>query len=255
MAEPHPEAFREALASLSRFFVGDASVDETLDALAHTAVSALPGADVAGMSLWRDGELGTWAYTDPESPAVDRVQYETGHGPCLDAMRYGEVLVVDDTAEAEPRWPRFEQECARLGIRSTASLPLTAKDESIGGLNLYSHTAKAFPLDELQRARVFATSATAVAYNSLRYQEAVELGEGLTEAMASRATIEQAKGIVMARSGVDADAAFDVLVRASQRENRRLREIAAELVERTAAGARAPDAPAPAAAVEVPDDR
>lgn len=235
------DAFHDALATLSRFFVGDASVEETLDALAHTAVAALPGADFAGMSLWRDGQLGTWAYTDPESPAVDQVQYETGHGPCLDAMRYGELFTIDDTAEDDPRWPRFERECTHHGIRSTASLPLVAGDESIGGLNLYARAPEAFPLDELHRARVFATSAAAVAYNSLRYHEAVALSEGLTEALASRATIEQAKGILMARSAIDADQAFEVLVRASQRENRRLRTIAAELVARTAAGEPAPE--------------
>jgi len=246
MDELDTDPFRDALASLSRFFVGDASVEETLDALAHTAVAALPGADFAGMSLWRDGELGTWAFTDPESPTIDRVQYETGHGPCLDALRYGEVLIVDDSEEDDPRWPRFEDECTRHGVRSTLSLPLVVKDEAIGGLNLYARVPKAFPLDEVRRARVFATSAAAVAYNSLRYHEAVALSDGLTEAMASRATIEQAKGILMARSGIDADAAFQVLVRASQRENRRLRDIAGELVERTAAG----QAPPPGAANE-----
>lgn len=236
------EAFRTALTSLSRFFVGDATVEATLDALARTAVEALPGADLAGMSLWRDGQLGTWAYTDPESPAVDQVQYETGHGPCLDAMRYADVLLVDDTEEEEPRWPRFEEECARHGIRSTVSLPLLVHDESIGGLNLYARTPKAFPVDEVHRARVFAASAAAVAYNSLRYHEAVALGEGLTEAMVSRATIEQAKGILMAQSGIGPEDAFDLLVRASQRENRPLRAIAAELVGRTR---RDPDATEP----------
>lgn len=222
----------EASASLSRFFVGDATVEETLDAVARTAVEALPGADFAGMSLWRDGQLGTWSFTDPESPAVDQVQYDTGHGPCLDALRYGDVLLVEDTEEAAPRWPRFEEECARHGIRSTVSLPLLVHDESIGGLNLYARTPKAFPLDEVHRARVFAASAAAVAYNSLRYHEAVSLGEGLTEAMVSRASIEQAKGILMAQSGVGPDEAFELLVRASQRENRPLREIAAEVVAR-----------------------
>ena len=236
------EAFSTALASLSRFFVGDASVEDTLGALARTAVEALPGADFAGMSLWRDGKLGTWAYTDPESPAVDQVQYDTGHGPCLDAMRYGDALVVENTTEAEPRWPRFEEECAHHGICSTASLPLLVHDESIGALNLYARTPGAFPLDVLHRARVFATSAAAVAHNSLRYHEAVALGEGLTEAMASRATIEQAKGVLMARSAIGPDEAFALLVRASQRENRPLREVAADLVARTVAG-RGADAP------------
>jgi PAS domain S-box-containing protein len=54
--------------------------------------------------------------------------------------------------------------------------------------------------------------------------------EQLREAMVSRATIEQAKGVLMAREGVGPDGAFDVLREQSQHANRKLRDVAAELV-------------------------
>jgi AmiR/NasT family two-component response regulator len=111
------------------------------------------------------------------------------------------------------------------------SLPLVAQEEGVGALNLYSRRGTFTASDENVGA-IFATQAAIVLVNAQAYWDARHLSEQLGEAMEYRAMIEQAKGILMAGGGRNADEAFQLLVRASQRENRNLRDIAAELVQR-----------------------
>lgn len=91
---------------------------------------------------------------------------------------------------------------------------------------------KAFDAEHERRAQEFATHAAVVLANAQAYWTAFDLAQGLREAMTSRATIEQAKGVLMAQSSVPEEVAFDILRRASQRENRKLRDVAADVVDR-----------------------
>ena len=223
-----------ALRALSTFLVTDASLGETLHHLAECATAAIPGADLAGISiLGPDGRPRTAAYTDPESPAVDQAQYESGRGPCLDAWREQRTVRLDDMTEAATVYPEFARASLRCGIPSTLSLSLVAGADGIGALNLYARKKSAFSDDDEALGEELATVTAAVVSNARAYWRAREHSEGLSEAMRSRAVIEQAKGILMARSpGLHADGAFDLLRRASQRENVKLREIAERIVER-----------------------
>ena len=87
--------------------------------------------------------------------------------------------------------------------------------------------------------------------NAQAYWDAHLLSTGLAEAMRSRAVIEQAKGILMAAEGIDEDEAFDILTRASQRENVKLRDVALRIVDDAVARRRdppgEPGAPGPTA--------
>ncbi len=133
-------------------------------------------------------------------------------------------MPVGALAEAAPRH----------GVRSSLSAPLTLEDQTFGALNLYGGTEEAFREDDEHVAALVASYAAVVAANARAYWSARETAEHLARAMESRAEIEQAKGILMAQARVSADEAFDLLRRASQRENRRLRNIASEIVARVA---------------------
>jgi GAF domain-containing protein len=227
---PDPDPFRSMLAALSRFYVGGASVQETLHKVALLGADCIPGADLAGITMLHDGRPVTAVFTDLTSPEVDRAQYESGEGPCLDAYRFGSVNRVD-CMETETRWPAFAAACREHGLRSTLSLPLGLDAGApVGALNFYSRRPEAFPPSEDELPLAFAESASAVLANAQAYWEAYQLSEGLSEAMRSRAVIEQAKGVLMAQSGFDSERAIEVLKRASQRENRKLRDIAADIV-------------------------
>jgi len=216
---------------MSRFFVGDATMLETLQNVSDLACETVPSAAMVGLTMLVDGRPRTAVFTDDEAPEIDAAQYDTGTGPCLDAFRHLQVFRIDDM-ETDRQWAPFSQAAAAHGIRSSMSIPLLARHEGLGALNFYARTPTAFSDDDVQVGLQFATHAAIVLANSQAYWDAHQLGQDLSTAMASRATIEQAKGILMATQRCSADEAFQVLVRASQRDNRKLREVAQQIVAR-----------------------
>jgi len=223
------DGFRAGLAALSSFFVGDASLRETLGRVTELSVEALRGADMAGITMLVEGRPQTAVFTDHEPPEIDSAQYETGVGPCLDAFRNQWVYRMDSAGQ-DTRWPAFAEACLAHGVHSTMSVPLIANDEGLGALNFYSRRSGAFGAAEEHTGMAFASQAAVAVANSLAYLDARALGESLSAAMENRAVIEQAKGVLMAQGGRSPDQAFELLVRASQRENRKLREVAVDLV-------------------------
>jgi len=237
------DSINQGLAALSSFVVGGSTLGETLDRVAALAVDSVAGADLAGLTLLRDGKPNTAVFTDPTSPEIDQAQYDSGRGPCLDAFRNGVAYRIDSTADDE-RWPEFSRTALAAGIRSTLSLPLMVEDESVGALNLYSRGAASFDEVGEKVGLAFASQAAVALANAQAYWGAKDVADQLHEAMKSRAVIEQAKGILMAAQGCDPDQAFDLLVKASQRSNRKLRDIAQEIVANPQR--RRPDPPAAA---------
>lgn len=233
---------REALSALSRFFVGDGSVEQTLTKVAHLVTEAVPGADQAGITLKVGGEQRTAVFTDQSVVEVDQEQYETGRGPCVHAATHGEVTEVESTRE-QGRFPEFRRAALEHGIGSTLSLPLMVDSIPMGAMNLYAKQERAFTDLSRSTGELFAVQAAIVLANSQAYWDALDTSTGLAQAMHNRAVIEQAKGMLMAAQGIDEDEAFEVLTRASQRENRKLRDIAKRMVDDAVArGRAAPDA-------------
>lgn len=225
-------ASNEGLAALTEFFVNDGTLGDTLLRVAELACDEA-SADMAAITMLVEGKAATGVCTDPEARDVDATQYSTGSGPCLDAFRRQAIYRIDSTTD-DDRWPEFARVAAAHGIASTLSLPVIARGEGVAALNLYSKTPSKFDGDCAERIAVFVRQAAIVLANAQVYWDARSLSENLTEAMRSRATIDYAIGIVMAGGGRSPEEAFQVLVRASQRENRKLRDIAEEMVVRTA---------------------
>lgn len=215
---------------LTRLLVVDQSLADTLRRVAELAVAAVPSADLVGLTMMTEGHARTAVFTDETAPQIDRAQYETGEGPCLEAFRSGRVVRIGSTL-AEGPWPEFRRAAAEHGVRSTLSVPMMVARASVGAMNLYSRTEHAFDEDEQAMAARFADQAAVVLANADAYWSAYETSEHLREAMESRGVIEQAKGMLMSAQGCSEDEAFQLLVRASQRENRKLRNIAKEIVE------------------------
>jgi GAF domain-containing protein len=222
----YPAEFVEQLVGLSRTIGDDADV--ALQRIADLAVAQLDGCDMAGVTLVHDEHGTTAVFTDQEAPEIDEAQYCTGQGPCLDAFRTGTILRIDETLE-ETRWPAFTKAASDHGVRSTLSLPLRADHGVIGALNLYSRTPHAFA-DNEQMATVLVAHAAAALANAQAYTAARTLNEQLRTALESRAVIEQAKGVLMRDHQCDAEEAFEILKRASQHANRKLRDVAATIV-------------------------
>jgi len=166
--------------------------------------------------------------------AADELQYEQGHGPCMDAGRGGVVLRIDDM-RTEERWPDYVAHVrAETPVRSSLSVPLPYQGATIGALNIYSSQPAAFASPESLSAGLDAAEFIAVAVaNADAHWKLGEQARNMRLAMDSRAVIEQAKGVLMAQRHVNAEQAFEILREASQRYNRKLRDIAMGIVEST----------------------
>ncbi|HEV2767612.1 MAG TPA: GAF and ANTAR domain-containing protein [Acidimicrobiales bacterium] len=224
----------EALHALSQFLVADVPIGQTLHRVAELSVAAVSGAHFAGITMLDDNERPTTAvFTDEQAPEIDQAQYDTGRGPCLDAWRTKHAIRLDDLGRVDDGYAEYAEACLNHGIHSTLSMPLIAADKGVGALNFYSPATAGFSAEDEELAADLASAASAVLANAVAYWGAYDLSQQLSEAMQSRAVIEQAKGMLMARSPhLSPDDSFDLLRRASQRENMKLRDIAQRIVDR-----------------------
>ena len=216
--------------ALSLLRLADRELSDVLGEVTRLATEHVPGAESTSITLVR-GDVPTTAAHDGElALTADELQYEQGYGPCLDAGRAGVQLRVDDML-AETRWPAYAARVVEAGVRSSLSTPLPYQGTTIGALNIYATRPGAFASEASTEAAREVAEAVAVAVaNADAHAKLGEHARNMEAAMQSRAVIEQAKGVLMAQRRVDADGAFDLLRDASQRYNRKLRDIAAGIV-------------------------
>jgi GAF domain-containing protein len=228
------DARAQAFRALSSFLVAKTSMGDTLLKVSQITTETMPAAAMAGITmLAEDGRPTTSVFTDDEAPEIDRAQYDSGRGPCLDSWRQSRVVRLDEMAAAAGEYPEFAKAAQAHGVQSSLSLPLVAGDEGLGALNLYARVSGGFTDEDEAIGVDLAAAAASILANASAYWEVAQLSQQLSEAMRSRAVIEQAKGILMARSPeLTADDAFGLLRHASQRENVKLREIAQRIVDR-----------------------
>jgi anti-anti-sigma factor len=259
-----PMPATEAASALSQLLLSDLSLERTLQQVAELGCCVC-GADVAGAFLLAGGKLRASAATGLAARELDEHQYQAGHGPAMEALRLQEPFLWDlgsteapltglartdedapgrhvaSTQRPEQRlpssqWPDLARLAQSHGISSALALPVVAHENVLGVLNFYA--AQPFSFDEarLEDMRRFANQAAIVIANSQVYWEARQLSENLNQALRSRATIDHAIGILMARGARTPEDAFALLVRTSQRQNRKLRDIAAEVVQKVSQG-------------------
>jgi transcriptional regulator with GAF, ATPase, and Fis domain len=218
-----------ALQELARVVLADETLESVLDRLARIAKRIVPGAEEVSMTLIRDDRPFTIVQTGQLALDADELQYARGHGPCMDAGRAGLVFVIDDMV-TETRWPDYAQAAVERGVRSSLSVPLPVQDDVIGAVNIYATRPHAFPEPSVTVGRTLASFAAVAVANTHAFSEAAARARQMEDAMATRSTIEQAKGIVMAERRCTPDEAFTILTQASQRSNTKLRDLAAALV-------------------------
>ena len=220
------ENFLRSLDEVARDLGAAPDVDAVLQRIVQAARASLEGVDEVGLSVThRDGSLETKVWTGELVTDLDALQDELGEGPCLDSVdpRVPEDLVRVDDARHEQRWPRYIPKALDHGLRAQLGLRLYTEDRTVGGLNVYSTSVDVISKETELMAELFATHA-ALALGRVRKESQ------LTAAMSSRELIGQATGIVMQRYQLDAQRAFDYLLRLSQDGNVKLRDLAAGLV-------------------------
>ncbi|GAB2965727.1 ANTAR domain-containing protein [Amycolatopsis acidiphila] len=227
------------LAGLTRALLGAATVAEALAHVSAATERLIPEADLVSVSLQdEDGRLHT-PVGDPPSLAeeLDRLQTEFGEGPCFDAaLPAGPARVSSADLAHEPAWPKFGPAAAAHGFSSVLSTALLPDPEDLGtnrgALNVYSK-GRIGPEAPDTAMLLAAHAALALAHTrAVTYAELERTH--LRRAIDSRDVIGQAKGILMARRGVSAEEAFDILRRTSQDLNVKLADLARTLATRHA---------------------
>jgi GAF domain-containing protein len=222
MADDADVELAKEFGDVARILIAEADPQATLQRIVSLAVETIDGCEHAGISVIEGRKISSPASSDEIPAIVDRIQSETGEGPCVDAIREDGVFQTGRLSQ-EQRWPNFTaRSIAESRIESVLSLRLFAQ-ETIGALNLYSTLPDAFDDRDVAVATVFAAHA-AVAWSTSQMIENLKAG------MATRQLIGQAVGLLMARQDMNESDALEALRRASQRLNVKLRQIAESIV-------------------------
>jgi transcriptional regulator with GAF, ATPase, and Fis domain len=223
----------QSLVDLADTLVADYDVVDVLTGLADRCVKVL-GVSAAGVMLASpNGDLRLVASSSEAMRVVELFELQAQEGPCLDAFRTGERVQHENLHAGSGRWPRFSTVALEAGFQSAFALPLRLRDTTIGALNVFNVAQT--PMDEADAlvARAFADLATISVLQTRAADETQRVNEQLTNALTSRVVIEQAKGVVFERAGIDMTEAFSRLRRYARNNNLRLTDVAQAAIDGT----------------------
>lgn len=231
------------LTSLAGLVADSLDLDQVLAEVAASAVRAVPGADGAGVTLLQlerqDDPVLASAASSPFVAEIDAIQYVTVHeGPSITAAMQRRT-VRSGSLGGTKLWPRFGPRVGRLGVHSAMAVPLLLGDRVVGAVSLYSREKDAFDEHSAQFAELFAKPAAVAVHNARILADALALTGQLQVALSTRPVIDQAIGIIRARTGRSAAEAFGQLRAMSQAEQRKLAEVAEQIVAEAVRRARA----------------
>jgi GAF domain-containing protein len=223
---PTASAFTE----LSRMLHDDQPLSTTLQRVAELARDTIPELADVSITLVNDDQPSTVVFTGPLAVDLDERQYADGYGPCTDAAASGHTITVDTSSPAGASYPAFADLAASRGITHVLSVALPIPQRTVGALNMYSNARAPFAAASVGLAETFAGFAAVAITNAVVYRDALDLAAHLRTAMQTRAVIEQAKGIIVARNHCTTEEAFKALGQMSQRTHVKLRDVATTLV-------------------------
>jgi GAF domain-containing protein len=235
MTDEQPIDPTDAFAQLGRIKLSETDLDGVFKEIADLAKRTIPGAAEVSVTLVRSKGAHTAAFTGDLALALDESQYRLGHGPCLDAAESTTTQLVSDMA-SEDRWPDWTSRAREAGAHSSLSIGLPVQEAVTGALNIYATSPDAFDDDAVALAQTFAGYAAVAMANAYLYDAKATLAQHMEAAMASRAIIEQAKGVIMGERRCTAEEAFAILNKVSQDSNVKVRDVAAALVARATTG-------------------
>jgi hypothetical protein len=221
------EAFVEAADTL----VDDFDVIEFLHTLAERCVQLLD-VDAAGLMLAdQHGQLHATAASTESAHLLELFELQADAGPCMDAFRTGTQVVNADLRASQERWPRFAEAAQATGFVSVHALPLRLRASIIGALNLFVAHPGALSDTDIRTGQALADVATIGILAQRSVQQAELLSTQLQNALNSRVTIEQAKGVLAERRRITVDAAFALLRAYARNHNLHLSDLARQVAD------------------------
>ena len=227
--EDRERELTEAFVRLADSLVDDFDVIDLMHVLTDDCVRLLE-ADAAGLLLAdREGVLRVASSSSQQARVVELFQLQADEGPCLDCYRTSNPINEADLA-GSGRWPAFTANALEQGYRAVHAVPLRLRNETVGSLSLFNTRAEALSSADLRVAQAMADVATIALLQDRTLQDQAQLTEQLQTALSSRVIIEQAKGVLAERGGLDPAEAFRRMREHSRACHRRLTDLAREVV-------------------------
>ena len=190
--------------------------------------------DAGGLMLVDDsGVLQLMTSTSEGADFVEVMQLTAHSGPCIECFASGRTVSLTDIRDAPDEWRVFRDSALEQGFRSVHAIPLKLREITIGTLNLLRDDTGELPEHDLVAARALADVATIGIIQERTIRETDVVREQLQNALNSRITIEQAKGVVAHRRSITPEEAFDVIRRYARSHSMTLSSVAAALVDRS----------------------
>lgn len=226
----YPERLLSSFKELSTLVLSRETVTSTLDLVARLAVATIPSCDVASISLVRPKEILTVGASDDIAFSLDAIQYDTGQGPCLDAIQKDAMWYRIQEMSSDITWPAFSSEAARYGFESLLAFTLRIDSDTLGALNLYARAAMAFAEEDIDIGAIFAAHSAVALSNAQAGSSASPKFEELDDALVSQEVIARAVGILMEKEFRTAEEAFGVLEERAEQLKIRLMDSAQEVL-------------------------
>jgi GAF domain-containing protein len=224
-----PDALAKSVAHLEGVDPVDTGLDAALE-LAVAETAGLFGVDGAGMMLLdADGALRSSTASDRPGGMLEALQEQFGEGPCVDAFLKDAPVLADDLA-ADPRWPSVGPLAAGHGVRAVLGVPIDLRDGPMGTLNVYAAHPRRWDDSEIAAIQAYTRVIASLLRSAVQAHVSGRAATQLQRALDSRSLIEQAKGVLMERRGLDQQAAFELLRSRARSTRRRLQDVARETV-------------------------
>jgi hypothetical protein len=224
----------ESIQQLQGILVGAENAVEFLTGLAGLAAAAVSeAADDAiecAVTLKLRRKPTTVAGSSQRAVELDEIEQHLGDGPCIKALREMSPVIIDDVSE-DSRWPELTRRFAEANVRSSLGVPLEINGEASAALNFFASKPGVFTANVYDKAVGFAAAAHNTLHLSVRIGTAQSRAEDLEAAMQSRTAINLACGVIMAQNRCSQAEAMEILTKVSSNRNRKLRDVAAELVQ------------------------
>jgi len=216
---------------LADTMVDDFDVVEFLHRVVEHSVELLDCTEAGVLLSDASGRLRVMASSSERSDALELLQSQNEEGPCFDCFHRGKPVSSVNLKEDLARWPTFGPAAVSRGFCSVQALPMRVRGTTIGTLNLFRSEPGLIWDRDMPLGQGMADLAAVALLHERSLRESRGVVDQLQGALTSRVVIEQAKGVLAERANISLDAAFARLRGHARQKNRRLSEVAAELID------------------------
>ena len=234
---PREPMLARTFVELADTLVDDFDVVELLSLLVDRCVEILDVSAAGLMLVAPEGDLRVVASSSEAMRVVELFELQSQEGPCLDCYRSGQPVLNQHLGTVDGRWPNFTPVALEAGFRSVHALPMRLRGAIIGALNLFRTHEGPLDANDVLAAQALADVATIAILQHRAALEAQVVNEQLNHALNSRVLIEQAKGVLAERAGLDIEHAFARLRSYARNNNRQLVDVAQDVIDGTLSAA------------------